>query len=190
MLRRPHQSRYCPRRAVTATAAALAIAFAGAAFAQPAGPGFGGPAGHMHGGMGGAMRGPMAGGGEEMLGHLIAEAKAKLNLNTQQGVMFDAAVAQSKAARETARSLHQKVKDALAAELAKAEPDFAAVGAAADAARAQGAELHKQIRTAWLNLYATFSAEQKAIVRDMMKERIARMESFRKRMQERFSTGG
>lgn len=186
-----HASRFCPRRAATATAAALAFAFAGAALGQPAGgpgfggPGFGGPGFGGHGGHGGPHRGMMGAGGEEMIGHLIADAKAKLSLNTSQSGMFDAAVAQSKAAHETGRTLHQKVRDALAVELAKAEPDFAAVAAVADGVRDQGAALHKQVRAAWLALYGTFSPEQKAVVKDLLQQRMARMDAFRQKMQER-----
>src|SRR4030095_10622814 len=79
-------TRLTSRSAAAATAAVLAIAFAGAALAQP----FGGHGGH---------RGPMSG-GDDMFGPLIAHAKANLNLNTSQQTMFDAAVAQSKAAHE------------------------------------------------------------------------------------------
>jgi Spy/CpxP family protein refolding chaperone len=171
-------NRQSPRRAIAATAAALAFAFAGAASAQP----FGGPGGH--GGHGGPM-----GGGDEMFGPLIAHAKANLNLNTSQQTMFDAAVAQSKAAHDQGRALMQKVKDAMTAELAKTEPDLAAIAAAADDARAQGQALRKQVRTQWLNLYATFSPEQKAVVRDMLQKRMARMESFRQKMREHFQGG-
>jgi len=164
-----------PRRVIAATAAALAFAFAGAASAQP----FGGPGGHG---------GPM-GGGDDMFGPLIAHAKANLNLNTSQQTMFDAAVAQSKAAHEQGRALMQKVKDAMTAELAKTEPDLAAIAAAADDARAQGQALRKQVRAQWLNLYATFTPDQKAVVRDMLQKRMARMESFRQKMREHFQGG-
>ena len=178
-----HESRSPLRFAATAAAAALAFALAGAVVAQPYGPGPG-PGGPHHGmGPGGPHHG-MGVGGEDMIGQLIARTRAQLNLNTSQAAMFDAAVAQSKSAHETGRSLHQKVRDALAAELAKPEPDFAAVGAVADSVREQGATLHKQVRSAWLALYATFSPEQKAVVKDFMQKRMARMDAWRQRMQQ------
>ena len=156
------------RTVAGAAAVAMAIAFGtGNALAQPAG----GP------------HGP--GGAGEMIGHLIAHAKAELNLNTMQQGMFDTAVAASKTAREAARALHQKVKDAVQAELAKAEPDLAAVAVAADAAAEQGRALRKPIREKWLALYATFSPEQKAVVREMMQKRMAHADSFRQKMRER-----
>jgi hypothetical protein len=37
--------------------------------------------------------------------------------------------------------------------------------------RAQNAAMHKQVRDGWLALYATFSPDQKAIVRDSIRAR-------------------
>ena len=79
----------------------------------------------------------------------------------------------------------ESVHATLNAELAKAEPDFAAVAAAADAAQASTQTARKQVRDQWLPLYATFSPAQKAVVRDAVKARVARMEAFRDKMKER-----
>jgi Spy/CpxP family protein refolding chaperone len=115
----------------------------------------------------------------------IAALKGQLNLNTSQQTMWDNAVAQSKAARETGRANFGKVKTAMDAELAKAEPDLAAVATVADDVQASNSALRKQVRNAWLAIYATFTPDQKAIVRDSLKQRVAKMESFRQKMQER-----
>ena len=100
----------------------------------------------------------MAGADDEMIGHLIAHAKAQLNLNTMQQGMFDTAVAHSKAAREAGRALHEKVKATLQAELAKPEPDLAAVAAAADAAidqaRAQAQRDPRRVARALRDVHA------------------------------------
>jgi Spy/CpxP family protein refolding chaperone len=157
-----------PRRIAVAAAAVVALALGGVALAQPG-------HGHHRGGFGGG----------DMLAGLIAHAKSQLNLNTSQQGQFDSAVAQSKAAMESGRNNRQRVKDALNAELAKAEPDFAAVAAIADDVRAQNQALHKQIRDQWLSLYNTFSPDQKAVVKQMVEKRMARMERFRERMHER-----
>jgi Spy/CpxP family protein refolding chaperone len=164
------ENRTASRRAVAAAAAALSLALAGSVIAQPAG----GPGGHPH---------PMMGGGDEMLGHLIARAQAQLNLNTSQTAMFDAAVAQTKAARATGRTLHQQVIDALTTELAKPEPDLAAVAGVGDGVQQQSITLRHQVRDSWLKLYATFSPEQKGVVRDLMQKHLARAQSFHQRMQ-------
>jgi len=165
------------RIAATATVALAMTLGAGAALAQP-GPG-------PHG----------AGPGEEMIGRLIEHAKAQLNLNTSQQGMFDTAVAQSKAARTTVHGLHQKVKDALTAELAKAEPDLAAVAAVSDKVQADSLKLRHDVRGSWLMLYATFNPEQKAVVRDLLQKRMARAEAFGEKMRQHFlemhgGTGG
>ena len=158
-----------PRRIALAAAAALAFALGGSALAQP-GPGHHGP---------GMADGP------EMLGRLIAHAKSQLNLNTSQQAQFDAAVAQSKTAWQTGRSNMQRVQDALAAELAKAEPDLGAVAAVADDVRAQNQTLHRQIRDQWLALYNTFSPDQKAVVKQMIQDRLTKMQQFRDKMRQR-----
>lgn len=159
-----------PRFAAFAAAALLACS-APAAFAQPGGPGPG--------------HGPHGGGPGMGIENILSSVKAQLSLNTSQQVMWDNAVAQTKAAREAGRTAMDKVRVSLNAELAKAEPDFAAVGAVGDAAQASQQALRKQVRDEWLKLYATFTPEQKAVVRDAAKAKVAKMETFRAKMQER-----
>jgi hypothetical protein len=66
---------------------------------------------------------------------MLAQAKAQLNLNTSQQQRWDAVAAQAKAGHETARANFAQVNAALQAELAKTEPDLAAVAATADSMR-------------------------------------------------------
>jgi Spy/CpxP family protein refolding chaperone len=156
---------------LAAVAAAALIGAAGAAAAQPF---------HHHG--------PRDGGGDVVMA--IAALKGQLNLDTSQQAQWDSAVAAGKAARESARANMQKVHDTLAAELAKAEPDLAAVAAAADAARSANTATMHQVRDAWLNLYGTFTPDQKAVVKNALQQRMARAEQFREKMRERHSQGG
>ncbi len=142
-----------------------------AALAQP-----GGGMGHHGPGHGFAIEG------------VLASLKDQLGLNTSQQVMWDNAAAQTKAARGNGRAGMEQVHAALTAELAKAEPDFAAVANAADAAQANNQALRKQVRDEWLKLYATFSPAQKAVVRDAVKARVARMDSFRDKMKQRMQS--
>lgn len=128
------------------------------------------------------------GGGDFLMG--FAGVKDQLNLNTSQQAMWDNAVAAGKAARESARGNMQKVHDTLTAELAKAEPDLAAVAAASDAAHSANAAARAQVRSAWLNLYGTFTPDQKAVVKAAIQQRLTRMEQFREKMQQRHSRGG
>ena len=159
-----------PRFAAFAAAALLACS-APAVMAQPGGAGPG--------------HGPHGGGQGFGIENILSSVKAQLSLNTSQQVMWDNAVAQTKAAREAGRASMDKVRASLNAELAKAEPDFAAVGAVGDAVQASQQAVRKQVRDEWLKLYSTFSPAQKAVVRDAAKEKVAKMETFRARMQER-----
>ena len=111
---------------------------------------------------------------------MLANAKTQLNLNTAQQQRWDAVVAQAKASHEQARTNAAQVKATLDAELAKNEPDLAAVAAAADAVHQQNQALHKSTRDAWLGLYATFTPDQKLVVRDTLKAGIETMGSHRK----------
>jgi Spy/CpxP family protein refolding chaperone len=115
----------------------------------------------------------------------IAALKGQLNLNTSQQTMWDSAVAQSKVAHDTARANMDKIKAAMTTELAKAEPDLSAVAAVSDDVQASNSALRKQVRGTWLALYATFTPDQKAIVKASLQNRMAKMESFRQKMLER-----
>jgi hypothetical protein len=110
---------------------------------------------------------------------MLSDAKANLNLNTSQQLQWDDAVAQAKAAHEAMRASFGQINSALQAELAKSEPDLAAVSTIADSARQQNEGLRRSARDAWLALYATFSPEQKAVVRDALRAGIERMQAHR-----------
>lgn len=147
-------------------AAVLTFGMAGVALSQP-----------MH---------HAGGGAESLIPGVLQAAKARLNLNTSQQLAWDNAVAHTKAAHEAGRANRARVRDALQGELAKAEPDLASVAAVIDEVQQQNHAQHIQIRGEWLNLYATFSPEQKAIVKDQISMRMARMQQFRERKQEHF----
>jgi hypothetical protein len=118
---------------------------------------------------------------------IIAALKDKLNLNTSQQQQWDSVIAQTQAARQAARAGFDQLKAATQAELAKAEPDLASLAAQADAIHQQNATARKSVRDAWLALYATFSAEQKGVVRDAIVAKLARLEQVRAHLKERFA---
>ncbi len=164
------------RARIVGLASGLAFALGSAAvFAQP-GPGFG-------------HRGPHGAGGEP-IAQIIEQYKSQLALNTSQQQMWDSAVAATRQARDAHRAEMQRVHDAMQAELAKTEPDLAAMAVIADNAHAQGQALRKQVRDQWLALYATFSPAQKAVVRDALVQRMQRHEQMRERMRQRFGGQG
>jgi len=116
---------------------------------------------------------------------VLQKIQAKLNLNTSQQQQWDTAVAQSKTVHDAIRANFQQLKAATQAELAKADPDLAALASLSDQVQQQNIAQRKQARAAWLALYGTFSAEQKTTVRDAINARMARMDAFRQRMQDR-----
>ena len=113
---------------------------------------------------------------------MLGKVKSELNLNTSQQLQWDNVVAQTQAARAAGRANFGELKSALAAELAKPEPDFAGVAAVADSVRVRNEALRTQTRAAWLRLYATFTPEQKAVARAAITAGIAGMQE---RMQQR-----
>jgi Spy/CpxP family protein refolding chaperone len=123
-----------------------------------------------------ALAQPLLGGNPLVM---LGRAKSELSLNTSQQQQWDNVVAQTKAARDAGRANFGELKAALQAELAKPEPDFAAVAAVADNVRARNEALRTQTRNAWLGLYATFTPEQKAVARDAINAGIARMQQRR-----------
>ena len=125
-------------------------------------------------------------GGGDPVG-IIQMLKDKLSLNTSQQQQWDAAVAQTQAARQAGRAGMEQLKAATQGELTKAEPDLAALAAQADAVHQQNAGSRRAARDAWLALYATFTPQQKAVVRDAISTRLARMEQFRAHMEQRFA---
>jgi len=106
---------------------------------------------------------------------MLAKIKTQLNLDTSQQQQWDAVIAQSKAARATTRANFAQLRSALQTELAKAEPDLAAVASVGDGLREQNVVLHKQVRDAWLALYANFTPEQKALARDTIQAGLDRL---------------
>ncbi len=82
---------------------------------------------------------------------------------------------------------HQKVRDgdADAAREAPSRISPRSRRRADDVAAAGPCAAQVTVRDEWLELYATFTPEQKAVVRDLLQERVARAESFRQRMHER-----
>jgi Spy/CpxP family protein refolding chaperone len=159
-----------PFQAIRAAAFGAALLVAAGAGAQPAM--------HHHGG--GAANFAMA----------IAAVKGQLNLNTSQQQMWDNAVAASRAAHQSARSNLASLHAATVAELAKAEPDLASLAAAADDTAARNVAARHQARDAWLALYATFTPDQKIVVRDVLRQRMARMEALRQKWQQRHAPHG
>jgi len=118
---------------------------------------------------------------------LPQQAKERLNLTAEQSAQWDLALQKSRAAHEAMKTSRLEMKQATQAELAKPEPDLAALAALADSAQARNQGARHAARDEWLRLYASFSGSQKATVREFLQKRLARAEQFRQHMRERFS---
>ena len=161
------------RRGFVAAAAACFVIAASSAHAQ--GPH--GPRGH-HGAQGFDVE------------RVIAQVKERLALDSSQQVLWENALSATKSAHEAGRAERERLHAAARAELAKAEPDLAALTGTMDQAQAAGQAVRRQVRGEWLKLYGTFSPAQKQVVRDELTARLDRMESFRSKMKERFGNRG
>ena len=161
-------------RKPVAVASALLVA-AGLAFAG---------AGHAAGPQGPAGGPPMMGGG--LVEHVLAQMKDRLSLDSSQLQMYDAARTQTLAARDQAMSQRAGVRAKIDAELAKAEPDLAAVSTLFEGVDEQNRASRRQVRDQWLKLYANLRPEQKTLVRDALRERLSPgAEGSREKMRER-----
>ena len=126
--------------------------------------------------------------GEHFMQHLAA-VKSQLNLNTSQQGMWDAVVTAGKSAREAARARRDTVRQLVAAEAAKpagAAPDLGAIALATDKVQQANITDRHAVRDQWLTLYGTFNSDQVAVVKGLLSQRLARMDSFRERMQRHF----
>lgn len=190
-----------PSAIASAVLIAAALAYAGtghAAGPQGAGPKMGaGPhgAGSMMGAgphgpgpmMGAGAQGP--GGGMHMSGgmveHILAQMKDRLALDSSQQQMFETARAQTLAARDQALAQRAGIRATIDAELAKPEPDLAAIAAMFEGAEEQTRASRRQARDQWLKLYANLRADQKVLVRDALRERVSHADTSRERIRER-----
>lgn len=132
-----------------------------------------------------AQRGGHHQGGEEFFAHM-AEVKAQLNLDASQQAMWDSAVAAGKAAREAGRARRDTIRQVVAAEAAKAKPELRNIASATDKVRDSATTDRRAVRDQWLKLYESFNSDQAAVVKTMLTNRLARMDSFRERMKQRF----
>ena len=93
-----------------------------------------------------------------MVEQVIEGLRDKLSLDSAQRAMFDSAHAQTIAARDRMHASRTDIRSKVQAELAKPEPDLAAVSAILETAEEQGRSLRHQARDQWLKVYASLRA--------------------------------
>lgn len=150
-------------RLIAVLLAAALAAPAGFAFASP----HGGHGHHHHGGFG------------QYGGLLSEEVRKQLNLAPEQDRDWQELKRQQQALWEQMRDTHQQMRAQIDAELAKPQPDLAAINAAMDAAHERNYAANKRLREAALGFYQTLTPDRQAIVVSALKERHERFKKSR-----------
>ena len=99
---------------------------------------------------------------------ILNEVYERIQLTAAQQEHWKAVVAQTRAAHEAIRANMAQLKSATETQLSKKEPDLASLAAMSDRVLAQNIAVRMKARAAWLDLYETFSADQKSLVRDSL----------------------
>ena len=115
----------------------------------------------------------------------LAALKGQLNLNTSQQVMWDNAVAQSKAARETGRANFGQCAGRAEPSSRRPSPTSRPSPRRPTSVQAANAALRKQVRSQWLSAVRDVQPGAEGRRAGRARERVARMESFREKMKER-----
>ncbi len=143
---------------------------------------YGGGSGMRGGGAGGGMRGGMRGGGfgvgpgvgpmfGPMFGPQAEEMKSQLNLTPEQEAKWGAVVVEQQQLRDSMFAGRDAMHEAMRQELAKPEPDLGQIATLMDGRHEAMDAARKKVRDAWIELYNSFTAEQKAVVRNAANER-------------------
>ncbi|MBZ0091024.1 MAG: periplasmic heavy metal sensor [Sulfuricellaceae bacterium] len=111
----------------------------------------------------------------------MRELHQKLHLSAEQDKTWQALEKQSMAQRKSAFAQHKEMRAQFLQELDKKDPDLAALSARMDQASDERIKAMRQLRGEWLKLYASLSAEQKGIVRDVLKAKLAHRGPFKHR---------
>jgi len=143
------------------------------------------PAGPMPGGgLGPGMDAMHEGDIGPILPRVLEGAKASLDLDARQQLLWDNAAAQSRAVRDAGRTSREQLRDTLVAELAKTEPDLKVFAGAADPLHLEYQAARRTVRDLWLDLYATFTPGQKAVIRDALREKLDRAAAYHDTLRE------
>lgn len=125
------------------------------------------------------MSGARGHGGHEFLP--LGKIHDQLHLTPEQEKTWQKLAAETKELRISGQAQRKEIKSQLDQELAHAQPDLARIAALSDRAKDEGVTRRRQLRDEWLKLYAQLSPEQKLVVRDVIRDKLSRFETFRKR---------
>lgn len=106
------------------------------------------------------------------MGMISPQIRDKLQLNPAQEKTWQDIEALGKTMHEQKRAERAKFKDAFREELTKAEPDLAKLSGLRESMHASGQQARQKIEKQQLDFYAGLSAEQKAVVKTALLERL------------------
>lgn len=106
----------------------------------------------------------------------LERLKQALKLTTGQQKAWQTITTEQRNLWRQRRAGWKEVRQALETQLATAEPDLAQVAAVRDRVREHELDARREIEHLRLQLYASFSPQQKGVMRDFLKSRLARAE--------------
>lgn len=114
----------------------------------------------------------------------LREIHDKLHLSAAQEKTWQQLADKTQALRISGREQRKEIKSQLDQELNRAQPDLARISALSDKTMDEQTAKRRALRDDWLKLYTQFSPEQKAVVKDAIKAKFARFESFREKIRQ------
>lgn len=112
-------------------------------------------------------------------GAALEKLHAQLRLTPHQEVAWQKIRADQRRLRQEFRTQRARVRQAMATELAKAQPDLNHVAAVQEQGQVQLRVHGRALRREMLAFYNGLSPRQKTAVRDFLRARFQRMQSFR-----------
>ncbi len=118
-------------------------------------------------------------------GNYFAAVKAKLNMTPAQDAQYTVALKATVKANEAARKARTAAADAAKAELAKPEPNFERLLSMREEFGELSANERKAAISEWVRFTQMLNAEQKALVKGQLLDRVSRAEALREKFRQR-----
>lgn len=121
-------------------------------------------------------QGAWHGHGQDAMDGMFAKLHDQLQLNTEQEQAWQTIQAQSRALRQERKAGFTAIRQAMQQELAKPEPDLARIAQLRDQYREKNMQAEKALEQQKLSLYAGMTSQQKNLVGQALRARMAKME--------------
>ena len=118
-------------------------------------------------------------------GNYFAAMKARLNMTPAQDAQYTVALTATVKANDAARKARTAAAEAAKAELAKAEPNFERLLNMREEFAELSANERKAAVSEWVRFTQMLNAEQKALVKSQLLDRVSRAENLREKFRQR-----